>query len=216
MDRLPDRTNSRKRDAHSVASSPSPPPSRYNARTAPGSEDPSSKRIRREEASRDITDGRPNGHTYSHGFASDRAQVQYGDRHNHVYNYNGCRSRPCDGLSSQQEEERDEPDNIAQALETLAFAKMEERRDTISRSYSNTCEWLFQKHEFLNWRNPTKMSEHYGFFWIKSKPGAGKSTLMKFFFKSAKEQLPKDKVISFSSTREVKPLRSLSRAFTEA
>lgn len=54
-----------------------------------------------------------------------------------------------------------------------------------------------QMHEYLNWRDSAKMSEHYGFFWIKSKPGAGKSTLMKFFFKSAKERLPDDNVISF-------------------
>jgi hypothetical protein len=74
---------------------------------------------------------------------------------------------------------------------------MEDRRDTISKSYSNTCEWLFQKDEYLSWRDSAKMPEHYGFFWIKSKPGSGKSTLMKFFFKSAKEQLPDDNVISF-------------------
>lgn len=74
---------------------------------------------------------------------------------------------------------------------------MEERRDTISKSYSNTCEWLFQKQEYLDWRDTAKMSEHFGFFWIKSKPGAGKSTLMKFFFKSAKVELPDDNVISF-------------------
>lgn len=189
MDRLPDRTTGRKRDAHSVASSPSPPPSCYDARTTPNSAEPSHKRIRREEANRDTTVGRPNGHTYSNGFASDQAQVQYGDRISNVYNNHGWHSSLRD--------EKDGPDYVAQALEDLAFAKMEERRDTISKSYSNTCEWLFQKQEYLSWRDSAKMSEHYGFFWIKSKPGAGKSTLMKFFFKSAKEQLPEDNVISF-------------------
>lgn len=216
MDRLPDRTSGRKRDAHSVTSSPSPPPSHYVARAATAdSEEPTNKRIRREEASRDTTAVRHNGHSYSYGVASDQSQVQYGDRYNHVYNYNGCPSKPCDGQGSRQEEERGRPDDVAQALETLAFAQMEERRETITKSYSKTCEWLFQKQEYLDWRDTAKMSEHFGFFWIKSKPGAGKSTLMKFF-KSAKEQLPNDNVISFffNARGEAleKPLEGLYRS----
>ena len=170
MDRLPDRTSGRKRDAHSVASSPSPPPSHYIARTATAdSEQPTNKRIRREQATSDTTAVRHNGHTYSRGVARDRAQVQYGDRHNHVNNYNGCSSKSCDGQGSRLEAEQGRLDSVTQALEALAFDQMGERRDNVSKSYSNTCEWLFQTQEYLDWRDTAKMSEHFGL--IGSFPG---------------------------------------------
>jgi hypothetical protein len=197
MDRLPDCSNNRKRDSRSAASSSSPLPPHPGAYATPGSDEPANKRTRREEVSLGAIAGHHNGHTYSHGIANDSAEVQYGDRHKHVYNYNACHAHPRDGPHARLEEEQDEPDDVVQALESMAFAQMEERRDTISRSYSNTCEWLFQKPEYLSWRDSAKMSEHYGFFWIKSKPGAGKSTLMKFFFRSAKERLPENHVIYF-------------------
>jgi hypothetical protein len=82
-------------------------------------------------------------------------------------------------------------------LKSLAFAQMEARRETISTSYSNTCEWFFEKSEYLGWRNPAMMPDHFGFFWVKSKPGAGKTTLMKFLLRSAEKQLPEDQVVSF-------------------
>jgi hypothetical protein len=197
MDRLPDCSNNRKRDSRSAASSSFPLPPHPGAYATPESDEPANKRTRREEVSLGAIAGHHNGHTYSHGIANDSAEVQYGDRHKHVYNSNACHSHPRDGPHARLEEEQDEPDDVVQALESLAFAQMEERRDTISRSYSNTCEWLFQKPEYLSWRDSAKMSQHYGFFWIKSKPGAGKSTLMKFFFRSAKERLPDDHFISF-------------------
>jgi hypothetical protein len=45
-----------------------------------------------------------------------------------------------------------------------------------------------------------KLSEHHGFLWVKGKPGAGKSILMKFLFSNAKESAkanPNVMVISF-------------------
>jgi hypothetical protein len=45
-----------------------------------------------------------------------------------------------------------------------------------------------------------KLKEHHGFLWIKGKPGAGKSILMKFLFSEAEESAkssPNAMVISF-------------------
>ena len=84
-----------------------------------------------------------------------------------------------------------------QIMDSLGFAQMESRRDTISRAHMNTCRWLFEKQEYLDWRDVARMYAHHGFFWIKSKPGAGKSTLMKFLVRSAKRRMPQDTIISF-------------------
>jgi ankyrin repeat protein len=134
------------------------------------------------------------GHAYSHGIAKDHSRVHYGDN---FYNYKNSPRQSCDGLGLRQDGDQSGQDAIEVALKSLAFTQMEARRETISTTYSNTCEWLFEKPEYLSWRNPIMMPNHFGFFWIKSKPGAGKSTLMKFLLKSAEKQLPEDQVVSF-------------------
>jgi adenylylsulfate kinase-like enzyme len=50
----------------------------------------------------------------------------------------------------------------------------------IKNAHAKTCSWLIRKPEYLDWLNPSKLSQHHGFLWIKGKPGAGKSTVMKF------------------------------------
>jgi ankyrin repeat protein len=134
------------------------------------------------------------GHAYSHGIAKDHSRVHYGDN---FYNYNKSPRQSCDELALRQDGNQSGQDAVEEALKSLAFAQMEARRETISTTYSNTCEWFFEKSEYLGWRNPAMMPDHFGFFWIKSKPGAGKSTLMKFLLRSAEKQLPEDQVVSF-------------------
>jgi ankyrin repeat protein/Cdc6-like AAA superfamily ATPase len=53
------------------------------------------------------------------------------------------------------------------------------RQKNIRDALSNTCNWFFSTPEYYNWANRYKLSEHHGLLWIKGKPGAGKSTLMK-------------------------------------
>jgi hypothetical protein len=134
------------------------------------------------------------GHTYSHGIAKDHSRVHCGDN---FYNYNKSPHQSCDELGLRQDGNQSGQDAIEAALKSLAFTQMEARRETISTTYSNTCEWVFQKSEYMSWRNPAMMPDQFGFFWIKSKPGAGKSTLMKFLLRSAEKQLPEDQVVSF-------------------
>lgn len=64
-------------------------------------------------------------------------------------------------------------------MDALAFDQMDTRLATISTAHAQTCQWLFAREEYASWRNPETLHKHHGFFWIKGKPGAGKSTLMK-------------------------------------
>ncbi|KXJ86445.1 hypothetical protein Micbo1qcDRAFT_219444, partial [Microdochium bolleyi] len=65
-------------------------------------------------------------------------------------------------------------------LESLDFNESNVRRSTIKSAYAETCEWFLSNQDFKDWLDMTKFDDHHGMFWIKGKPGAGKSTLMKF------------------------------------
>ncbi|KAK0728285.1 hypothetical protein B0T26DRAFT_848594, partial [Lasiosphaeria miniovina] len=82
-------------------------------------------------------------------------------------------------------------------LESLRFDQIDARQLTIKRAHIKTCTWLLQKSEYLDWLDPTKLGEHHGFLWIKGKPGAGKSTLMKFAVASARRKMKETTIISF-------------------
>ena len=57
--------------------------------------------------------------------------------------------------------------------------------------------WFFKRPEFRDWLNKGKTAEHHGFLWIKGKPGAGKSTIMKQALLRVKKQLSGAIVISY-------------------
>ncbi|CAG9983599.1 unnamed protein product [Clonostachys byssicola] len=65
-------------------------------------------------------------------------------------------------------------------MESLKFEYIDNRRMNIKRAHLKTCRWMLKKEEYLDWLDETKIREHGGFLWIKGKPGAGKSTMMKF------------------------------------
>lgn len=80
--------------------------------------------------------------------------------------------------------------------EALAFDEMDDRYATIRTAHTDTCRWFFEKEEYKTWREPSCFSLHNGFFWIKGKPGAGKSTLMEAALQYGVTNLD-DIVISF-------------------
>ncbi|CAG8106371.1 unnamed protein product [Penicillium salamii] len=49
-----------------------------------------------------------------------------------------------------------------------------------------TCHWFLSYPYYKEWLDPTSLSYHHGFLWITGKPGAGKSTIMKFAYSSMK------------------------------
>ncbi|KAK3619190.1 hypothetical protein LTR56_024189 [Elasticomyces elasticus] len=65
-------------------------------------------------------------------------------------------------------------------LASLAFEQMDSRRATIKAAYATTCQWFVDHPAYLAWLDPGQLNQHQGFLWVKGKPGAGKSTLMKF------------------------------------
>jgi nucleoside phosphorylase/ankyrin repeat protein len=67
-------------------------------------------------------------------------------------------------------------------LESLAFEEMQSRHTSIKEAIGKTCEWFLHDPPYLDWLDPDRFSDHLGFLWISGKPGAGKSTIMKFTY----------------------------------
>ncbi|KAK9441880.1 Pfs, NB-ARC and Ankyrin domain protein [Metarhizium brunneum] len=82
-------------------------------------------------------------------------------------------------------------------LESLRFDQIDARQMTIKNAHAKTCKWLLQTPAYLDWLDPNKINEHFGFLWIKGKPGAGKSTLMKFALANARKKTKGKIIISF-------------------
>ncbi|KUI61569.1 Vegetative incompatibility protein HET-E-1 [Cytospora mali] len=70
-------------------------------------------------------------------------------------------------------------------LESLEFEEMDSPHSNIKAAHSKTCEWLLEHPDYVDWLDPLKFHDHHGFLWINGKPGAGKSTLMKFAYTRA-------------------------------
>ncbi|KAI1208537.1 uncharacterized protein F4807DRAFT_138479 [Annulohypoxylon truncatum] len=67
-------------------------------------------------------------------------------------------------------------------LESLKFTQIDTRRMTIKRAHGKTCKWFLKTTQYVDWLNVNKFDDHGGLLWVKGKPGAGKSTLMKSTF----------------------------------
>ena len=64
-------------------------------------------------------------------------------------------------------------------------------------AHEDTCKWLLDDSSFLNWLANDTFPAHHGFFWIKGKPAAGKSTIVKFALNSLKKRYPRAIILSF-------------------
>ena len=73
-----------------------------------------------------------------------------------------------------------------QLLESLFFPEIVSRQEQISEAYQGTYQWIFdpptsERVRNMRWSNFHDWLETgHGIYWISGKPGAGKSTLMKF------------------------------------
>ena len=123
------------------------------------------------------------GHTFDRSIACDNSRVQYGDTYN-VYH--------------RAPEPEPQTDGWQEAMKVLRFPQMDVRRQTVKDAHAGTCAWIFEKPEYKSWCDSEQIPLHHGFLWIKSKPGAGKSTLMKFLLDVTEQQSsPNQAVISF-------------------
>lgn len=73
-----------------------------------------------------------------------------------------------------------------QLMNLLYFHEIDARLLSLKSAYNKTCRWILEKREHCEWLSPEKINDHHGFLWIKGKPGAGKSILMKFLDKDAR------------------------------
>ncbi|KAF5258984.1 hypothetical protein FOXYS1_10420, partial [Fusarium oxysporum] len=74
-----------------------------------------------------------------------------------------------------------------QLMESLGFEQIDSRKTTIKTAYSKTCRWFLKHPDYLSWLDSEKQSQHHGFLWIRGKPGAGKSIIMKFIYTKMKK-----------------------------
>jgi ankyrin repeat protein len=81
--------------------------------------------------------------------------------------------------------------------DSLRFDQIDHRRTDIKRAHTKTCEWFLRNRCYLDWIDVAKLNQHTGLFWIKGKPGAGKSTLMKFILTQAENMKNEGATISF-------------------
>ena len=72
-------------------------------------------------------------------------------------------------------------------LRSLGFRDIDARLHDIAAAYSGTCDWLFSTTQFQKWRDRADLPACNGVLWIKGKPGAGKSTLMKHALRHCEE-----------------------------
>lgn len=65
-------------------------------------------------------------------------------------------------------------------LDALKFEGMHSRRRQAKKPYSTTCAWLPDHPVYKRWLDSNEYKQHHGLLWVKGKPGAGKTTLVKY------------------------------------
>ncbi|KAI9154981.1 Minor extracellular protease vpr [Paramyrothecium foliicola] len=89
------------------------------------------------------------------------------------------------------------PAKRQQLIKLLPFDQIDARINTVKKHAKNTCSWIRETPEYKSWRDPAKRTEHHGFWWIRGKPGAGKSVLMKYLCHNSEKTIRDAKVIRF-------------------
>ncbi|KAK6342428.1 hypothetical protein TWF718_007829 [Orbilia javanica] len=101
---------------------------------------------------------------------------------------------PCDSNSkiSPEIEKR-------RILRSLSFSDMDFRQNNISLAHRNTCDWIFKTDKFRKWlqRETVDIEAFNGVLWIKGKPGAGKSTLMKHILLFYRKSFPDHTIAAY-------------------
>ncbi len=104
----------------------------------------------------------------------------------------GCHDTNPASMTTEETSLHDRRRNL---LTSLSFDHMDSRRSTIESAYSTTCKWLLKHPAYVDWIDPNKLHQHHGFLWINGKPGAGKSTLMKFAHGYADREKPEHEIL---------------------
>ncbi|KAL4739890.1 hypothetical protein BDV11DRAFT_169664 [Aspergillus similis] len=100
---------------------------------------------------------------------------------------------------------RNKPEDIDQAskaredayIRLLRFPRADFRLNEIPEAHRETCTWVETWPEYQSWVNDDNPGLQRGIFWIKGKPGSGKSTLMKHVLKGLRAGRTDCIVLSF-------------------
>lgn len=88
-------------------------------------------------------------------------------------------------------------DQRKELLDLLRFDQIDVRQMSLKPAQGKTCRWMLQNPKYKDWLDHGKLQNHNGFLWIKGKPGAGKSIMMKFLYQQARKSMKSAVVISF-------------------
>ncbi|RBQ78477.1 hypothetical protein FVER14953_07658 [Fusarium verticillioides] len=92
------------------------------------------------------------------------------------------------GYTEGQNESSAVPERHQEILNSLDFAQIDARKLNIKAAHSKTCRWFLKHPGYLSWIDRQQVLQHHGFLWIRGKPGAGKSTMMKFIYLQSKKK----------------------------
>lgn len=84
--------------------------------------------------------------------------------------------------------EKREPHRRQALLESLDFEQIDARKFHIKGAHAKTCRWFLELPAYQQWMDYGEIVNHYGFLWIRGKPGAGKSTIMKFIYSQMRKK----------------------------
>lgn len=143
----------------------------------------STKRVRRNRGKDNTEDDTPKGiknvgHSFDRVIIEGHARAQLGNTYGPNVYYNAA--HPSD--------ESAEEKRWAALKKALGFRRMGFRLDTVNPAHADSCRWVLDTEGFERWRDPKLRDSHHGFFWIKGKPGAGKSTIMKYLYEHVQDQ----------------------------
>lgn len=160
----------------------------FRGSLSPGPSRPKKRRIDLEEHTpADALSDR--GQDYSRNLAQDYARAHYGNVYGNVYYDSSLPQRTSEDAAGTSETDS--------FMESLRFQSMGERHATIHKAYTSTFKWLLDHPKHVEWRDQIRSIEHNRLLWIKGKPGAGKSTIMKFAFDHAASEWKGHTVVSF-------------------
>ncbi|KAF4833518.1 Ankyrin-1 [Colletotrichum siamense] len=87
---------------------------------------------------------------------------------------------PITDVDMQPSRELVSSDHRTRLLDSLTFEEIDSRHSTIKTAHSKTCQWLLNHPDYIRWLSANEFNDHHGILWIRGKPGAGKSTIMKY------------------------------------
>ncbi|KAL4750070.1 nucleoside phosphorylase domain-containing protein [Aspergillus terricola var. indicus] len=90
-------------------------------------------------------------------------------------------NRQCSSHETQHERWR-------RLLESLRFDQIDSRKSTIKTAHAKTCRWFVSHPDYQALLDPEQLKNNHGFLWISGKPGADKSTIMKFAYMKMKNK----------------------------